>query len=222
MLNVQLHSVERLGRTSKAKIVFVPRDILANIASKHSVPDNENTTIIAITRRTVMHAMRRRRRKNVLQGPEPTDQLRVNPELIQRIETLVSTKCRGTEDQSQRQIPERGRYCLQDALPQSSRQIVDLAGMVHSMPRPEEMPLVITPVQTVISEIHRKHQGKKRQIRVFTSIVVDDSKAVVHHGVQRLCQLYHTDLGENVPQHHHNATSQRSDGVIKVVFGLSK
>ncbi len=81
-----------------------------------------------------------------------TNNLGVDPELIHRVQAIVTDEVRHRQAQRSQPYVEAPRItALEDALSQSRCKVVSFARVVHTVGRPEELPLMRGAMQEVIT-----------------------------------------------------------------------
>lgn len=135
--------------------------------AEKSVPENENSGVIFVEImivRAVMNAMMRRRVENIFDRRRQFfDFLRVNPELVDQIQSVHRRECpeRKTE-KSERQIKNPVRDARKPALSNGDRQIILIRRMMNDVKIPEKPHFVADAMKPVIKKIVRKKQNRPR------------------------------------------------------------
>lgn len=114
--------------------------------------------------RAVMNAMMRRRVENIFdKSGQFFDCLRVNPELIDQIQTVHRRKSPERKaEKCERQIKDPVRDARKPALADGNRQIVLIRRMMNDVKIPEKPHFVADAMKPVIKKIVRKKQNRPR------------------------------------------------------------
>jgi len=112
----------------------------------------------------VVHAVERGGVDDPLEEAEPGDELRVDPELVERGQAEDHREGEeGHAEQRERQVERQHGEPGRDRLPQRDREVVVLAVVVNHVSGPENVHLVGEPVPPVVGELHaeqRRHPGQ--------------------------------------------------------------
>src|SRR5687768_1914472 len=135
-----------------------------------AVPDYQDTGIVLIKIRfidAVMDAMMGRRVKDQLDRAEPLDEFRVDPELIDQIESVHHYEHpRSEPEQHHGRVEDPMQQPAEPALPDGDAQIVLLARMMDDVKIPEKPRLVTDAVEPVVGEIVNNEKNHPRPPRV--------------------------------------------------------
>ena len=134
------------------------RSELLRVRAEQSVPDHERRAVVLVeilrVDRVVNAVMTREVHHPVDGAAHLSDQLRVNPELVERRERVDDREDehRNAEER-EREIEGEARPAREHGLSQRDPEIVVLALVVDDVRRPEEVHLVTEPVPPVVEEV---------------------------------------------------------------------
>ena len=95
-----------VGERLRGKPVEVLADCLSTVRPKEPIPNDEHSRVVAVAGGAVMHAVRHRRVEHVLEWKwKAFDEVRVDPELIERVQLRMGReRIRRKADQGEREV----------------------------------------------------------------------------------------------------------------------
>ena len=125
--------------------------------AEEAVPNDQDARVVFIQVRivhAVMYAMMRRRVEDVFERPESFYELRVDPELIDQVESVHHGEHpRSKTEKHDRRVEDPVNQGAEPALPHGDAEIVKLARMMNYVKIPEQPRFVADAVEPVVGEI---------------------------------------------------------------------